>query len=694
MLPLDPADPASMGPYTLAARIGAGGMGRVYLGRSPGGRPVAVKVIRPDLAGEPGFRVRFRREVAAARRVSGAYTAPVLDADPEAATPWMATAYIAGPSLQQAIETYGPLREEPVRMLGAALAEAMAAIHALGQIHRDLKPANILLASDGPRVIDFGISRVLDDTALSVAGLVIGTAGYQAPEQAEGGLVGPAADVFALGAVLAFAATGRPPFGTGPAHVLMYRSAHESADLAGIPGDLARIIAACLAKAATDRPAVHDLIAPLRSTAVTGARVWLPAPIARDIAGREATLVRTLAITRALPAYRRVPLSRRRLLIGGSAVAGIAAAATGGAVLWSAGRGRTGTGKQPGAAGSGKQPGAAGSGREFARPQLAWTAPGSGALRTPVLAGESLICAGPAAGSATWAADVRTGKTQWTSPFTAQLPVWGNATAVTDGSSVYGVGNGFLYAADARTGKARWSWRDGGLIPQFVVGRTLICVDTTGRAMGFDTVMRRPVWQRMLYDVRPGATLASAAVSPEANLFYLGDSNGVLQAFDVATGTTRWGLVGGGFGGTLLPAGGLLYVAGRPNAGLTALDARTGTTRWTSQLRAYSLVISGGRLFVGGDGLAALDPMTGVTQWARSGEAGGMNLDNGIATAAGGVLVYVRSQQLEGVNPAAGQVVWSLAIPSLTGLNNFAVSNGNRLFVGNEAAVLGFQFPA
>src|SRR5262249_52977019 len=151
-----------------------------------GGRPVAVKVIRPDLAGEPGFRMRFRREVAAARRVSGAYTAPVLDADPEAATPWMATAYIAGPSLPQAIETYGPLRVQPVRMLGAALAEAMAAIHALGQIHRDLKPANILLAPDGPRVIDFGISRVLDDTALSAAGLVIGTAGYQAPEQAEG----------------------------------------------------------------------------------------------------------------------------------------------------------------------------------------------------------------------------------------------------------------------------------------------------------------------------------------------------------------------------------------------------------------------------------------------------------------------------------------------------------------------------
>src|SRR5262249_40131905 len=168
---------------------------------------------------------------------------------------------------------------------------------------------------------------------------------------------------------------------------------------------------------------------------------------------------------------------------------------------------------------------------------------------------------------------------------------------------------------------------------------------------------------------------------------YLGDSNGALQAVDVATGTTRWGLVGGGFGGMLLAAGSLLYVAGRPDAGLTALDARTGITRWNSRLRTFSLVISGGRLFVGGDGLAALDPATGVSRWARSREAGGMNLDNGIATAAGGVLVYVRSQQLEAVNPATGQVVWSLPIPSLTGLNNFAVANGNRLFVGNEAAV-------
>lgn len=695
MLPLQPADPPSMGPYTLAARIGAGGMGRVYLGRSPGGRPVAVKVIRHELAGEPGFRARFRREVAAARRVSGAYTAPVLDADPEAATPWMATAYIAGPSLQQAVETHGPLGERPVRMLGAALAEAIASIHALGQIHRDLKPANILLAADGPRVIDFGIARVLDDTALSMTGLVIGTAGYQSPEQAEGGLVGPAADVFALGAVLAFAATGRHPFGTGPAHVLMYRAAHESPDLAGIPGDLAVVIAACLMKAATGRPGARDVIAMLRPPAVTGETAWLPTPVVRDIADREATLVRTLAVTRALPAHRRAPLGRRRLLIGGGAAA-LIAAASGGGVLWSAGRGRA-SGKD---AGTGAKGGTGAHGVHAAAkltpPRLVWTGPGSGALRTPVVAGESLICIDRTAGKSIRAIDVGTGKTRWTSPFTARPPLWGDAAAVTDGSSVYGVGNGRVYAADAGSGKVQWTWRGDGLVPQFVVGRMLVCIDATGQGVGLDTVTRQPVWRRRLYDVRSGATLSGAAVSRELNLFFLGDSNGIVQASDVATGIDRWSLVGGGFGGPLFLAGELLYVLGRPDSGLTALDARTGTTKWTPTPvpKAYSVGVSGGTLFVGGDGLTAFVPATGVRQWTRTGQADGVSPDNGIATAAGGVLAYVSSRRLEGADPATGKVVWTLPVPTLTGLNDFAVSSGNRLFVGNERAVLGLQFPA
>ncbi|WP_051468160.1 serine/threonine-protein kinase [Actinomadura oligospora] len=683
MLPLDPADPAVMGPYTLVARIGAGGMGRVYLGRSPGGRPVAVKVIRPDLADEPGFRARFQREVTAARQVSGAYTAPVLDADPEAATPWMATAYIAGPSLQQAIDTHGPLSPTQARTLGAALAEAMAAIHDLGQIHRDLKPANILLAADGPRVIDFGIARALEDTTLTATGLAVGSAGYQAPEQAEGRQVDPAADVFALGAVLAFACTGSPPFGAGPPHVLMYRAAHEPADLAGIPDDLAETIAACLSKLAADRPTARDLIGMLRPTVVAGGRAWPPEPVVRDIADREAALVHTFVVTRVLPKRRALP-SRRRLLIGGLTTAGLAAAASGGAALLRAGKGHASTPNGRPIRGNVQTP------RTFNKPRFVWRAGGSGALRTPVVAGTTLLCANQTIDASMWATDIRTGEHLWNSPFTTRLPLWGKVAAVADGSRVYGIGNGLRYTANAATGKRLWSAPSDGLIPQFVIGRTLICVDASGHAIALDTISHRMRWRRKLYAAPSGAPPVTAVASAEANLLLLGEPTGVVRAFDATSGTKRWERAGVA-GPTTLLAGGVLYIGG-PNHPLTALDVRTGVVRWTVARRAYSLALSGGRLFVGGDGIAALNPATGAPQWTRNGQQDQVGLDNGIAGFAGGVVVYVRSQLLKGVDPAAGTIVWSLPLPGFIGLNNFTVTSGNHLFVGNENAVLALAF--
>ncbi|MCW2914270.1 MAG: hypothetical protein JWN52_2338 [Actinomycetia bacterium] len=260
MDPLQPADPRAIGTYQLVGRLGGGGMGQVFLGRSRGGRPVAVKVIRPELAADRDFRRRFADEVEAARKVGGFHTAQVVEADLAGDPPWLVTAYVQGPSLQQAVGMHGPLPPDSVRTLGAGLAEGLAAIHACGLVHRDLKPGNVILAEDGPRLIDFGIARALDGTSLTASGMLVGTPSFMSPEQALGHPIGPATDVFSLGAVLAFAATGQSPFGEGPAPAMVYRIAREDPDLRGVPTPLRPIVASCLAKEPSDRPSLTEII--------------------------------------------------------------------------------------------------------------------------------------------------------------------------------------------------------------------------------------------------------------------------------------------------------------------------------------------------------------------------------------------------------------------------------------------------
>ncbi|WP_052770215.1 Hsp70 family protein [Streptomyces sp. CNQ-509] len=261
MEPLRAGDPETVGGFGLRGRLGAGGMGEVFLGRSPGGRAVAVKVVHPHLARQAEFRRRFAREVAAARAVGGAFTAPVLAAGPEDDLPWIATGYIPGPDLAAAVGGAGPFPEGAAWRLAAGLVEALQAIHAVGVLHRDLKPSNVLVAADGPRVIDFGIARTLEDTALTATGLVVGTAGFMAPEQAEGGEVGPAGDVFALGAVIAFAATGAGPFGEGPPLAVLHRVVNRPPRLDGLTGPLRELVGACLAKNPRERPTLTALLA-------------------------------------------------------------------------------------------------------------------------------------------------------------------------------------------------------------------------------------------------------------------------------------------------------------------------------------------------------------------------------------------------------------------------------------------------
>ncbi|MCI3932330.1 protein kinase domain-containing protein [Streptomyces sp. AN091965] len=286
MHPLEPDEPAAIGPYRLLGRLGSGGMGRVYVGRSAGGRTVAVKVVHPHFALDEEFRARFRREVDAARRVGGKWTAPVLDADPEAALPWVATGYAAGPSLTEAVRDAGPLPEHSARVLGAGLAEALAHVHALGLVHRDVKPSNVLLTLDGPRLIDFGIARATDGTAsLTSTGVSIGSPGYMAPEQILGKGATGAADVFSLGASLVYAATGEPPFAGDTSAALLYKVVHEEPELGALSGELRDLAAACLAKDAAARPAPAEVahrLAPAGAAPLVAAG-WLPGPLVERV---------------------------------------------------------------------------------------------------------------------------------------------------------------------------------------------------------------------------------------------------------------------------------------------------------------------------------------------------------------------------------------------------------------------------
>ncbi|MEU9114889.1 protein kinase [Streptomyces sp. NPDC048483] len=358
-------DPQWIGDYRLLSRLGSGGMGRVYLARSEGGRTVAVKLVKAELAAEEEFRERFRAEVAAARRVGGRWTAPVLDADTEAEVPWVATGYIAGPPLSEVVGTsydgygragtYGPLPEFSLRRLAYGLACALRDIHGVGLVHRDLKPSNVLLTIDGPRVIDFGIARALDavgDQTQTRTGMVVGSPSFMSPEQVQGHRIGPASDVFCVGSVLAYAATGRQPFGSASSgvHAVMFKIAQDAPDLTGAPEGIRGLLEDCLVKDPAGRPAPEEIIGRLGLVAgdsVPGgsaASPWLPAALIASL-GRHAVRLLdtdtppggqppTLTTTRVAPRPTPEPEAdapsarRRRRWLPFAATAAVAAAAT------------------------------------------------------------------------------------------------------------------------------------------------------------------------------------------------------------------------------------------------------------------------------------------------------------------------------------------------------------------------------
>ena len=339
--PLKAGDPPYVGGYRLLGRLGSGGMGVVYLARSTGGALAALKVIRAEYAADHGFRARFRREAEAAEGLTGRWLVPVVAADPGAGEPWLATAFVPGPSLAEAVTLHGPLPVRTVRALGARLAEALTEVHAAGLVHRDVKPGNVLLALDGPRLIDFGIARTGGATALTASDVVIGSPGYLSPEQARAGAgpVGPPSDVFSLGCVLAYAATGRRPFGTGTPAAVVFRTVHEEPDLEAVPQALVPLLTDCLAKDPAARPTAREVCEALAGESGQDGD-WLPPALPRLIAERSAAVL-ALPDPEPDPATLLLPperpaLSRRRLLTLGSA-AGVVVTG-GGLAAWAAGR--------------------------------------------------------------------------------------------------------------------------------------------------------------------------------------------------------------------------------------------------------------------------------------------------------------------------------------------------------------------
>jgi tRNA A-37 threonylcarbamoyl transferase component Bud32 len=306
--PLQADDPPVVGGYRLAARLGAGGMGRVYLSHTQGGRPVAIKVVRPELADDPAFRRRFRREVEAARRVRGAYTAELIDADVDGVPPWLATLYVPGPSLAEAVARRGPLPVPAVLWLMAGVAEALQAVHGAGIVHRDLKPSNVLLAADGPRVIDFGISLASGVSSHTATGSAVGTPSFMAPEQASGDEVTAATDVFALGQTAAFAVLGETLYGDGSAVGVLYRIVHDEPDLSRLPEQLRPLIARCLAADPRERATPAEVVAWCRQRLGRDAEAGAGPAVWREVMGPEVTV--PAPVPAPTPMYTLPPVAR------------------------------------------------------------------------------------------------------------------------------------------------------------------------------------------------------------------------------------------------------------------------------------------------------------------------------------------------------------------------------------------------
>ncbi|MFE4968218.1 PQQ-binding-like beta-propeller repeat protein [Streptomyces sp. NPDC056660] len=701
-------DPRTIGPYEVRGRLGSGGMGEVYLADARGGLRLAVKVVRAEHAEDRTFRARFRHEVRAAQTVGGAgtYTARVVDADTEALRPWMATEYVDGPNLRDAILDGGPLAGDAVRLLAAALGEALAAIHAKGLVHRDLKPSNILLAPDGPRVIDFGIVRALEGTALTRTGVIVGSVGYVSPEQIRNGAhVGPASDVFSLGAVLAYAAGGREPFGEGQDSVVLLRILTGDVDLSVVPKDHLELVESCLRDDPGARPTPADVVAavghtgrslraglgagwyagraPAESGTADGDERWVPEHGSGDRDSRVEYVAPTTVTDLPVASPAAAPASRRRLL---AALTGGAAVVAGGGVggwLWlrdsSAGtgpavrEGRTGT-------------------VSSSATQVGWQYPvqGLGGQRGPcaaVSADGNLVYVGGADGSLHAVAP--SGRPVWSTALGGPvMPPLATADGVYCLLYDNGEGSTKLCALD-RGGRVRWTRPVAGnsQVPVAAGGLVLVTYGPTDaggvRAYTPDGAV---AWST------PTGPAPTSEPMVADGAVYVGTFGDQVRALDAKSGKRLWATAAGSDTGRPALIGDVLVVGSGGEQMLHGIS-RTGKVLWH---KSGNELPSGGRYFtsVSFGGLAvtasswellALDPADGSKAWDLMLTGEGTQYSD--PTVAGDTLYVRQGSTLFGVNRRGGRT-WRKRVEggASTGTQS-PVAHDGRIYVATADGI-------
>jgi outer membrane protein assembly factor BamB/tRNA A-37 threonylcarbamoyl transferase component Bud32 len=730
-------DLRTVGEFRLLARLGSGGMGQVFLASSLAGRIVAVKVIHPELCKDEEFIQRFRNEAEAAARVSGWYTAPVVAVGVNDKPPWLATAFVSGPSLDDIVTRCGPLPLPAVWRLAAGLAEALRAIHAAGLVHRDLKPANVLMALDGPRVIDFGIARAVTDTRLTATGAIIGTLSFMSPEQAQAEVTGPASDIFSLGSVLAFAASGSAPFSGGPgasSASVLYRIVHGEPDLRAVPADVQGLLEACLAKDPRQRPDLARVAAYSTAAAerlgLSPAAFW-PHEVAGVIEAQQAALtaqIEALQLASAThvegawrgngmatdPAYREVVPAPTwpPVAVGGTAASGQAAPGQLGALRGMSRRGLlvgAGVGSVVVAGGavglvlsSRSAPGAPSS------PQTGHVPPVTG---QPSGAGQSLR--------------------RYYGVGTPRNAVWkfptGNAINANPGAAngvayIVSTDNN-LYAINSATGRQAWSHSIGSATAAPGAVGDVVCLSTSeghfyalhaaSGALAWDLDTQVPATYRRTWAVDGGSViLPGETVPPQAydavtgtrgvsfrtrepyvlalraagGFLYALDALGALYAFHAATGTRIWrkpllstddpSITG------LTVGDGNIYL-GTKSGTLYAIRVASGRVHWTYRPGSgmdSELTVAGGVVYVKDAGtLHAISGATGKRIWARAAT------DTGLfgPTVAGGRVYYSTALAIQALDARSGAPVWSFASAGAEFLTTPAVAGG-LVFAGSS----------
>ncbi len=627
--PLVDHDPRQIGAYRIVGRLGAGGMGQVFLGEDPQGRQAAVKVVHPGLAHDPQFRQRFRREVEVSRLVRGPWVAAVLDADAEAAAPWLATEFVPGPSLTDVLDRYNRLEPAAVRRLGHGLASALAGIHAGGLVHRDVKPSNVLMADDGPRLIDFGISRAVDATRMTGTGAVIGTPGYMSPEQVDGHEAGPASDIFSLGVLLAYAAGGRHPFGEATPVVLMLRISRDEPDLGDVPEILRLSLSACLAKRAEDRPSAADLareFEPVRKTVVATA-VGSSVPHTVELPSASGASVD--------PPRRRI--GRRALIVGGGLVA--AGGITGGI---------------------------------FAafRPSLP--------LRSARVIWQTDVDNGPFAvddfslytygSSKVSALNRRSGGVRWTVPAVPRANGYAPSIFVL-GTRVIAVGGQELAAFDIRTGERAWSRPlESAVTSNVVAAGAVVVVSTPDALVGLDESYGAEVWRTEV----PFELVSHGVHAHESSCVVSRADSSRVEALDASTGRVRWSRDVGGYSScAALSAGpGPMYCA--VAGALRALDPATGRILWerSDTVRALRAGVSGVVVRTEDSRLLVLDDTTGAERWSVDVDATFEDEPTGSAQLVfgDGIICLPARTEMRVLDFATGKQLWSVGSGSFGGV--------------------------